>query len=601
MNPPPRHLTAVLVALGVLAVLSLLAADWNWARPALVRYLEHTSKREVQLDDLQIRLDADWQPVVRLRGLRVANAPWASGGRPFITAREARFTFDWASLMSQVRVMRKMELVEADIDLQRQPDGLRNWRLTRPDDRGGARLRVQRLQAERSRLTLHHRGLGLVLEAVSTPLAEPRDGHTQQVAFKGRYGGADWSGRADAGPVLSMVDTGERFPVRGEARSGETTLALQGHIADLMRLSAVDAQVQLQGDTLAQLQPFLPRAQWPESQPYRFEGRVVRTGLRWDAHQARISLGRSDLAGEASYTPAAGARRERRASLRATLHSQRLRLEDLPSRKGARPLVDPGARPVSSTRVLPQRAVPLDTLRALDGHVTLKVDTLRVPKWPDAHQLQATATLAGGEVQVQLQRGELAGGRWQGRFRVDTRSRAPAVTLQLQADGVKLVQLWPALSQQAGVQWPAVDGQLTLSTLGATWADWWDGIDGQLDLRFAGGSIPRKLDARLGLHAGRMLGSLLGGDKPVPIRCGAVSLAFSGGVGRTRSMVLETERTQVNGVGSVHLADESWALVLTPQPHGGTLPASIVAQGTFRAAKVELAQREAAPATGRCG
>lgn len=601
MNPPPRHLTAVLVVLGVLAVLSLLMADWNWARPMVVRYLEHTSQREVQLDDLQIRLDADWQPVVRLRGLRVANAPWASGERPFITAREARFTFDWGSLLSQVRVMRKMELVEADIDLQRQADGLRNWRLTRPDDRGGARMRIQRLQAERSRLTLHHRGLGLLLDVASTPLSEPRDGHTQQVAFKGRYGGADWSGQAEAGPVLSMVDTGERFPLRGEARSGDTTLALHGHIADLMRLSAVDARVQLRGDTLAQLQPFLPRAQWPASRPYRFEGRVVRDGQRWHAHQARITLGRSDLAGEASYTPAGGGPHERRASVQATLHSTRLRLDDLPSREGAQPLVDPGAQPASSTRVLPQRTVPLDGLRALDGRVALKVDTLQLPKWPDAHQLQATATLAGGEVKVQLERGELAGGRWQGRFSVDTRSRAPEVALQLQADGVKLVQLWPSLSQQGGVQWPAVDGELKITTLGQTWADWWHGIDGRLDLRFAGGSISRKLDARLGLHAGRMLGSLVGGDKPVPIRCGAVSLAFSGGVGRTRSMVLETERTQVNGVGSVHLADESWALVLTPQPHGGALPASIVAQGTFRGAKVELAQREATPSAARCG
>ena len=596
MTPPPRTLVALLGASGVLLVLALLMADWNWARPAVVRYLEHKSKREVQVDDLQIRLDADWQPVVRLRGLRVANAPWASGDRPFITAREASFTFDWATLFADVRVMRRMHLVEADVDLQRQPDGLRNWRLTRPDDRGGARMRIQRLQAERSRLTLSHRGLGLTLEAQSTPLAQPHDGRTQRIAFQGRFGDAAWAGQAEAGPVLSMVDTGERFPLRGEARSGGTTLAVRGEIADLMQLSAVDTQVQLRGETLAQLHAFLPRGEWPASRPYRFDGQMAREGPSWVARDAKLTLGRSDLAGDARYTPARS--REGRASLQADVKSERLRLDDLPSRQGET-VVTSKAGPASATRVLPQRALPFDSVRRLDARITMQVDTLEAPTWPSAHQLKASATLDGGDLQLQLQQAELAGGRWQGRFSLDTRGKAPEVALHLSARGVKPTQLWPTLARQTDVedvQWPTVTGSLELSTLGPTLASWWRGLDGQLDLHFAGGSLPKKLDARLGLHAGRLLSSLVGGDKPVPIRCGAVSLAFSGGVGRTKALVLETERTQVQGIGSVRLADESWALVLTPEAHGGTLPASIVAQGTFRAAKVELAQREALPA-----
>ena len=595
MTRPPRTLVALLGALGVLLVLTLLVADWNWARPAVVRYLEHKSQREVQVDDLQIRLDEDWQPVVRLRGLRVANAPWASGDRPFITAREASFTFDWATLFADVRVMRRMHLVEADVDLQRQPDGLRNWRLTRPDDRGGARMRIQRLQAERSRLTLTHRGLGLTLEARSTPLAQPHDGRTQQIAFQGRFGSTDWSGQAEAGPVLSMVDTGERFPLRGEARSDGTTLAVQGEIADLMQLSAVDTRVQLQGDTLARLQAFLPRGAWPTSRPYRFDGQLARAGASWVARGATLTLGRSDLAGDARYTPARS--RDGRASLQANVKSERVRLDDLPSREGE-PRVASKARPASATRVLPQRALAFDSVRHLDAQITLQVDTLEAPAWPAARQLKASATLEGGDVQVRLQQVELAGGRWQGSFALDTRGKQPEAALQLKASGVKLSQLWPSLQRRPDlddVEWPAVDGSMKLTTGGQTLANWWSGVDGRLDLQFTGGSLPRKLDARLGLHAGRMLSTLLGGDKPVPIRCGAVSLAFASGVGRTRELMLETERTEVHGIGSVHLADESWALVLTPEAHGGTLPASIVAQGTFRGAKVELARREPVP------
>lgn len=605
MNPPPRHLAALLGASGVLLVLALLMADWNWARPAVVRYFEHKSKREIQVEDLQVRLDADWQPVVRLRNLRVANAPWATGDRPFITAREASFTFEWASLFSELRVMRKMHLVDADIDLQRRPDGLRNWRLTRPEDPGRGRMRIHRLQAERSRLTLSHGGIGLTLEARSTPLAQPHEGYTQRVDFRGRYGGADWAGQAETGAVLSMVDTAERFPLRGQASSGDTSLGVQGQVADLMQLTAVDARVRLHGETLAQLQPFLQRVPWPASRPYRFEGRLVRDNSTWAAHDAHLALGRSDLRGQARYTPAR-TQRDRRAVLQADVTSERLRLEDLPSRHGietsaTNPRATAANAPRAATHVLPQRELPLDALRALDGRITLRVEQLDVPKWPAARNLHALATLDGGAMRVQLQRGEFGSGRWQGSFALDTRPREPEAALQLQARGVKLPQLWPALSREPGVQWPAVDGELKLSTLGPTLASWWRGVDGQLDLSFTGGSLPKKLDARLGLHAGRMLGSLIGGDKPVPIRCGAVSLAFSGGVGRTKVLVLETERTQVQGSGSVRLADERWNLVLTPEAHGGVLPASIVAEGSFRGLKVELAQREPVAATqARC-
>lgn len=582
-----RFRAAVLAVLGVLALLALMAADTNWARPAVVRYLERKSGRAIQLDDLQVRLDAQWQPVVRLRGLRVENAPWASGSKPFIAAREVRFTFDWATLWADVRVVRELRLVEADVDLQRQANGLRNWRLTRPHDRGPGRMRIQRLQAERSELTFAHRGLGLTLAVRSTPLPKPRDGFTQQLSFNGRYREASWAGRADTGPRLSMLDTAEPFAVRGEARSDGTVLVAHGRIADLLQLSALDANLQLKGENLAQLQPFLARAQWPDTRPYRFEGHVVREGTSWAVHDAVLRLGSSDLTGDARYTPARQA--DERVALQATLRSERLRLADLPGQVVASAAT---AKATSPSRVLPQHELALGPLRSLDGRLAWQIETLELPQGPAARRLQATATLEQGDVQVRLQHGLLAGGRWQGRLTLDTRRAATAVALQLQAQGVNLPQLWPALARQPGVQWPAVDGDLKLSTAGPTLASWWRALDGQVSVSFTGGSLPKKLDARLGLHTGRMLGALVSGDEPVPIRCGAVSLAFSDGVGRTRALMLATERTQVQGLGSVHLADESWAFVLTPQRQGGTLPASIVAQGTFRDAKFRLAQRE---------
>src|SRR5215207_5629266 len=81
------------LVLGVIALVLLF--DWNWLRGPLVRNLVETSGREVRIDDLQVKLGLS--PVVRLRGLYLENAPWASKD-PLITAGEMSFSVSLASI-----------------------------------------------------------------------------------------------------------------------------------------------------------------------------------------------------------------------------------------------------------------------------------------------------------------------------------------------------------------------------------------------------------------------------------------------------------------------------------------------------------------------
>lgn len=593
MNPPPRHLRVLLGCLAVLAFVSMLAADWNWARPALVHYLRQTSQREVRIDDLQVRLNAAWQPVVTLRGVHIANAPWA-GPKPFAVAEEASFTFDWKSLWAMPRVITEMRLVGADVMLQRQADGLRNWRLTRPEDRGGARMRILRLATERTRLQLVHHGVGLALEASSTPLQPAQGTYRQQIDVRGEYRGTGFTASTQSGSVLSMVDTGEFFALRGEARSGDTRLQAEGRVADLLQLAGLDARLALQGESLGQLAPFLQRPAWPGSKPYRFQGRVVRQGAAWLADDVQLRIGRSDLAGHGRYS-----RHDERHVLNGELTSRLLHLDDLPESPAPR-RVDSSATPApAASRVLPQSPLPLDSVRSFDGRITLHAAALQGARLPTARALRARLTLAQGQLDVKLAHAEWAGATWRGDFALDAREATPKAALDLQVQGLRLQDLWPTLRHQPGVQWPALHGRVDLRGSGPSIAAWLASATGRVDLSLAGGSLSRRLDARLGLNAGGMLRALFSGDQPVPIRCGALSIAFANGQGRTRQLVLQTERTHVEGEGSLRLGEETWALVLTPQPQGGasalTVPSSVLAQGTFQSLRYRLAQREPLP------
>ena len=566
------------VALGVLAGLALGVAmfDWNWFRPALERYLTHTSQRTVQLADLHLSLDAALQPTVRLRGIRIQNAPWADP-RPFAVVGEARFTFGWTSLFDDVRVISHLALVDADIDLERQADGLRNWRLTRPDDRGPARVRVLSLETHNSQLRLVHRGVGLALQATATQLPSP-DGppgppglFTQRIVFSGRLHDAPFAGEALTGPVLTLQRTGEFFALRGQVQSGTARLQLDGRIADLLQLAEIDAHVQLSGPSLDQLAPFFPAVPWPPSRPYRAEAQLTKHGDDMAAQALQLQLGNTDLAGEIGYD-----KKDDLASLHATLRSERVSIADLASLTKAAS----GPPAQAGLRVLPQAALPLEHLHGIDAKLSLNVKTLQSPGLPDVHGLSASATLKRGLLQLSLQDAELAAGHLNGLLALDSRRPTPTVRIELRARGLRLEKLWPG---QAHVEGP-LNGQAQLSGRGHSVAAWAGSASGQLSLAMQGGSLSKRLDAKLGLNGGKLLRSLFS-ERQVPIGCGALAIDFDDGQGRTRQMVLETAQTRVEGQGSLHLRDESWAVLLTPQartPAPLALNASVLAKGSFR-------------------
>jgi len=586
------------VALGVLAAFALLLAlfDWNWFRPALERHLTRTSQRAVQIADLHLGLDAALQPTVRLRGVHIQNAPWADP-RPFAVAGEARFTFDWASLFDDVRIVTQLVLVDADIDLERQADGLRNWRLTRPDDRGPARLRVLSLEAHNSRLRLIHHGIGLALQTAATALPEADGPFTQRIEFSGTLHGTPFSGDTLAGPVLSLQRTGDFFALRGQARSGATRLQLDGRIADLVQLGGIDAHAQLSGPSLSQLKPFFPTVPWPASKPYRAEAQVTRQDTSMAAKDLRLTLGSSDLAGELSYD-----KPDERASLQATLRSDKLNVAELAS------LIDTGAKPSSkiskpSLRVLPQTALPLQRLHDIDARLSLNLKTVQLPDLPDLHELRASATLKQGLLQLALLDAELAAGRVSGQFALDSRQATPSVRIDLRARGLRLEKLWPNIPDKAGLEGP-LSGQAKLSARGESVAAWAGSANGQLSLTMEGGLLSNRLDAKLGLNAGKLLRSFFS-ERQVPLRCGAVAIDFDNGIGTTRQFVIDTDQTHVEGQGSLHLRDETWAVLLTPQarkPAPLALHSSVLAKGSFRDFSYSLdgSKRASTAASGAC-
>jgi uncharacterized protein involved in outer membrane biogenesis len=595
-----RFLGWSVLALLALAVFMLTLFDWNWVRPGIEHYLSQTSQRRVHFDDLQIRFSRTLAPTVRLRGVDIGNAPWAAQ-RPFARVGEVTFVFDTLrTLFDDQSVVSHLILIDGEVDLERQADGLRNWRLRNPEYRGPGKYKVLRLQAKNSRIRFVNREIGLDLEASSETVPAPREGAAgpplpNRIRFAGKLAGAPFSGDLLTADELSLQGTGEFFPLRGSGSAGGIRLELDGRIADFFRIGALDARARASGASIQGLAPFV-RAPLPASPPFRAEARLRISPVEYALEDFHGTLGESDLAGNAAVS-----RKAERRRWRAQLHSSVLRWADLRGLAGdavapAGPSgsIAPASGGLPTQRVLPRQPWPLARLRAEDADLSLEVAHLTLPAMPALQSLRARAELKNGALKLAPLDLGLAGGHVIGQISFD--ANAAAASASLRARQISLAALTaPYPSAAAG---GALNAHLELHGTGDSAATLLGSASGGLEASVENGHISNLLDAKLGLNGGRLLWLKLTGDREIRLRCAALALDFSDGVGHSRSLLIDSEQTRVSGSAMLDLRQERFELLLVPQARQGrvfALGSAIRASGTFRQAGYEITKGEASP------
>ena len=149
------------------------------------------------------------------------------------------------------------------------------------------------------------------------------DRYSTRYVFSGKYHDASFSGEALTGDVLSFQESGELFPLKGHIKAGTTRLSVEGSIADAANISAIDVNLTIAGETLANLYPFL-LLPLPASPPYEIVGHLILKGERYSLDALRGKIGSTDVYGKGAYVD-----RKPRPLLTAELHSNLLNIADL--------------------------------------------------------------------------------------------------------------------------------------------------------------------------------------------------------------------------------------------------------------------------------
>ncbi|RZL95844.1 MAG: AsmA family protein [Variovorax sp.] len=366
------------------------------------------------------------------------------------------------------------------------------------------------------------------------------------------------------------------FPVKGQLDAGTTYVAIEGVIADAADISGIDVNLRIEGQTLANLYPFLLLPlPLPASPPYRLQGHLVLKGNRYtmedlagnwlERHHWQGRLRRPGAPPPADRGPpqqAAQAGRPGAADWRGN-EAKRRQACGVPVRNQQPAGCEVEGEGVN--HVLPAGRFDGSRLQKIDAEVDFVATKLVVPEALPLESLKASLRLRDARLKVDPLDFGFAGGTIASKVALDARTPTIQSDVQIDLQRVRIDKLAPdpsTIAKGAG----RVGGTLRLKGAGNSIADAAAKADGRISATVVNGRISNLLDAASGLNGGKVLALLAGGDKDIVIRCGGVNFDIAGGRGKSTLFVVDTEQTQVLGTGGFDLEHERFDITIAPKP-----------------------------------
>ncbi|APW38308.1 hypothetical protein RD110_14835 [Rhodoferax koreense] len=582
---PRRH--PILVALLVALVVLVLLFDWNWFRHPLERYISNKTQRTFTISDLHVRLGLT--PTISMRDVYFGNADWADD-QAMARIAQVEFSVSLRDLPGKVYIPR-VALAKPELLFEQHKDGRRNWTFQEPSkSTEPSKLRIGSLSVDEGRLRYLNHGEPFDIDVMASTFdpakqaqvkdadAKPvNDRYATRYAFKGSYHGAGFSGTALSGEVLSFQETGVPFPLKGDLVAGTTKLSVEGTIADAANITAIDTQLKIQGQTLANLYPFL-LLPLPASPPYSLQGHLVLKGNRYGMDDLKGRIGSTDVSGSASYID-----QKPRPLLKADLVSNKLHVADLgpivgvqTKESGGKPALSQAdtntakgaagkANRVDPDHVLPAGSFDGSRLQKIDADFTLVAKKLEVPVDLPLESMNVVLKLNDGLLKLTPLEFGFAGGKITSELSLDARQPVIKTDAKIDFRSIRMDRLVPAdskLAQGAGL----LGASVQLAGAGNSIADAAAASNGKVSAAISNGRISNLLDAASGLNGGKVLKLLAGGDKTISVNCGGMVFDIKDGIGKSDLIVVDTEQTQILGEGGFNLKNERFDMTLTPKP-----------------------------------
>lgn len=556
------------VLLAVTAMLVVAFAGLNALRGPISRIASEKTGRELLIEG-DLRAVWSWlHPRIRAERIRLANPSWAKE-KYLITADAVEITLSVLPLFAGLVVLPEVHLEKPVVALEQDAAGRKSWILNdKPNQE--SRVHIRRLTLDQGQLIYDDAVADTGLRA---ELATDQTG----IAFttNGKYHGLPLAASGHGGPALTLRDDdGVPFPLKGEAKIGDTAIKVDGGITELVGLSGIDMAIELSGNSMEELYKIIHVA-FPTTRAYTTSGRLVRekNTVRYEKFTGKV--GESDLTGTLEVDTGGA-----RPVMKGELRSKVLDLADLG------PVV--GTHQPSKSGVLPDAPFDAKRWKSVDADVTLRAGTLRRPEQLPLDNLSTRVRMQDAVLTLDPLEFGTAGGKLAGTIKLDGRQEPIRGEAKIKVQKLQLSKLFPTVNVTRGSVGD-LSGAIELTGTGDSVAKLLGSANGKIGLFMEGGEVSELMMQMVAIDLWGITRVKLRGDRQIPIRCVVGDFGVKNGVMQTNALVFDTEAVNIGGSGDINLSNEQLNLTLMPEPKDGSvasLRSPLYIRGTFSKPKV---------------
>jgi uncharacterized protein involved in outer membrane biogenesis len=604
MSRPVRWAVGIVLSVLLLVLVPGLM-DWNLLRGPLSRVIASHIQRPVTIGQLRVHLFSA-TPSADVQDLVIGNPSWAGGGN-MVELPHLHVAVVLSKLLTGRLMLQALELDNPSVSLIQDQGGRANWDLGSTEPKRTSQkptalpplrhfaLRGGSLKIDDALAKLTFQGTVVATEHAASDAggtdAEPfrlqGEGTLNKEPFKLTF----------AGGALLNVQLDRPYRFQTDVDAGPSSVKVRGSIAKPFDLGAVDANIELKGQNLANLY-YLTNLALPLTRPYRVSLHARRDGNHFAFDHIEGNLGNSDVHGDGTVDLAA---KDGRPMLAIRLTSHSLNLGDLGVAVGAdvpEPGDNNGKYPAQVAAPTPEPTSPLllptfqfqfDRLRSMDATMDFNAESVQAQKVP-IRNVAFKLKLDHGTLDIDPLEFQLPEGKLDGSIELNASGDVPRTSLDLRLSDIRLDQFKPKNASDAPVQ-GVMEGRLHIEGSGnsvhAIAAD----ANGTLSAVITHGQMRAAFAELAGIDVVRGLGLLLTSKQDVPMRCSVAEFDLHDGDAQTQHLVADTSDVIVTGDGKITLGDEKLDLNLRGQPKKlrfDRLRAPINVRGTLRHPSVSL-------------
>jgi len=553
-------ITLLVSLLAGVALLFFMPSDW--LRNIINKTGSAALGREFAIEG-DINIDWDWTtPSVSVHKLRIANLP-ESKNPNMVAIDEIDFQIRIWKLLKAELNLPKLKFIKPKIILEEFSATKKNWDFPTgdksPEDRSDFPV-IGALSIDAGKLTYrdHPKKLAVKLDidtALGSELESKKDMY--KLSGQGILQDQPFSLQATGGSISTLRNTEKPYPLTFDLKMGSTRIDMEGTISDPAQMSGMNAQLNLQGNNLADLF-YLTQIPLPPTPPYKISGRLQKQKEIWEFQKFKGQVGDSDLSGDLSYDT-----KREPGFVKANLVSQLLQLDDLAGFIGATPskgTLSPeqkaqAEREKSNPRLLPDVPIDLTRLRATDMETRFKGKKITGTKFPFT-DLDIGFNLKEGVLRLDPFNFGIATGTISGSLILDGQQDVPQVQSDLILKRLSLKQFFtdPKFESLAAGYF---GGQFKIKGNGRSLAEVLATSNGRIILLMSGGKISLLIVEAAGLDLGQATPLLLGEDKSTDIRCVIGDFKDENGLLTSEIFVFDTTDSKLNGKAQINLKDET--------------------------------------------